>query len=147
LNRTLLLPAELRAELASAAQRSFPNECCGLIEGVDTAQGWRALKLHEAGNLADDPEAAFLVDPQVQFDLLRSLRNTERRIIGCFHSHPNGRPEPSARDRQEAAEDGFLWLIASLDKGGEVGLKAFVFGAARTEFEPVDLALRSPRSP
>ena len=124
--RTLHLPDELAAHVLQAAARAYPEECCGLIEGVDTADGWCALAIHEAKNIADEPQRRFLIDPQVQFDLMRTLRDTNTRIIGCFHSHPNGEPAPSAADRAEAYESGFLYLIAAGTEG-LFTLKAYLF--------------------
>jgi proteasome lid subunit RPN8/RPN11 len=100
--RVLHLSDELAAQLLGAAARAFPRECCGLIEGMRIEGGWRAAALHEAANLAEDPARRFLIDPQTQFDLMRALRSSENRIIGCFHSHPDGPPEPSATDRAGA---------------------------------------------
>jgi proteasome lid subunit RPN8/RPN11 len=124
--RTLHLPDELAARMLMAASRAYPNECCGLIEGADAADGLRATALHEAKNIADDPRRRFLIDPQVQFDLMRRLRGAGTRIIGCFHSHPDGEAAPSATDRAEAYENEFLYLIA----GGSPDvftLKAYLF--------------------
>ena len=42
-----------------AAARAYPGECCGLIEGIGTAGGWRALAIHEAANVADEPARHF----------------------------------------------------------------------------------------
>ena len=111
--RTLHLPDDLAARVLLAASRAYPDECCGLIEGTPTPDGWRALAIHEAANIAENPKTRFLIDPQVQFDLMRRLRDSETRIIGCFHSHPGGEPEPSASDRAEAYESDFLYLIAA----------------------------------
>ena len=124
--RTLHLPDDLAACVLQAASRAYPNECCGLLEGTDTADGWRALEIHESPNIAEDPQRRFLIDPQVQFDLMRRLRDASSRIIGCFHSHPDGCAEPSAADRAEAYENEFLYLIA----GGSPDvftLKAYLF--------------------
>jgi proteasome lid subunit RPN8/RPN11 len=110
--RILHLADELAARVLQAASRAYPNECCGLIEGDDTPDGWRALAIHEAKNIADDPRRRFLIDPQAQFDLMRRLRGEDTRIIGCFHSHPDGEAKPSAADRAEAYETDFLYLIA-----------------------------------
>ena len=121
-----------------AASRAYPNECCGLIEGADAADGWRALAVHESPNIADDPRRRFLIDPQAQFDLMRRLRGADTRIIGCFHSHPDGEAAPSATDRAEAYESGFLYLIA----GGSPDvftLKAYLFTDA-TGFTPLTIA-------
>ncbi|MEY4269196.1 MAG: hypothetical protein RLZZ58_412, partial [Pseudomonadota bacterium] len=36
-------------------------------------------------------------------------------VIGCYHSHPSGRAEPSATDAAMAAGDGQYWLIITMD--------------------------------
>src|SRR5687768_4815571 len=81
--RVLHLGDELAAHVLQAASLAYPNECCGLIEGIDNADGWRALAVHEATNIADDKARRFLIDPQVQFDLMRALRTSHAQIIGC----------------------------------------------------------------
>ncbi len=127
IQRTLYLSDGLAAELLVAATRAFPLECCGLIEGLRMESGWRVTALHEAANMAEDPARRFLIDPQRQFDLMRALRTGETRIIGCFHSHPGGAPEPSATDRAQAFEDDFLWLIAGGSDESGFTLQAYVF--------------------
>lgn len=136
--RVLYLSDELAAQMLGMAASAFPLECCGLIEGTRMDCGWRATALHETANVADDPARRFLIDPQRQFDLMRALRSGETRIIGCFHSHPGGQPEPSAIDRAQAFEDDFLWLIAG--GSGESGftLQAYV-STEKTGFAPVAL--------
>ena len=90
-------------------------------------------------NVSKEPDR-FELDPAEHIALLRQLRGTERRIVGCYHSHPHGRAEPSARDRAGAFEDGFLWLVVALDGRGEGEVNAFVANDgdfARLEiFEP-----------
>jgi proteasome lid subunit RPN8/RPN11 len=136
--RVLHLPDTLAARVLQAASGAYPNECCGLIEGVDAPDGWRALAIHEAKNIAEEPRRRFLIDPQAQFDLMRRLRDTNARIIGCFHSHPDGEPAPSAADREQAYETDFVYLIA----GGGAGLftlKAYRFSDP-TGFSPLTIA-------
>ncbi len=134
----LSLPEELAAQMLVAAARAYPNEACGLIEGVGEPQGWRVLAVHETANLSENPERKFLLDPQVQFDLMRRLRGTGRRIIGCFHSHPDGVAEPSATDRADAYETDFLYLIAAGSPDFGLTLAAFVF-TAENKFLPVEI--------
>ena len=136
--RALHLPDELAARVLQAASRALPNECCGLIEGTDADNGWRALAIHEAKNIAEEPQRRFLIDPQAQFDLMRRLRDANTRIIGCFHSHPNGDPSPSAADRAEAYENDFLYLIAA-GTADMFTLKAYLFTDA-LGFSPVTIS-------
>jgi proteasome lid subunit RPN8/RPN11 len=126
----LRLSAQLAAAVLKSAARAYPAECCGLIEGTPTDDGWRALAIHEAANLAEEPARRFLIDPQTHFDLLRHLRGSERRIIGCFHSHPDGPAEPSATDRASASEHDFLWLIAGGSPASGFTLNAYRYSEA-----------------
>jgi proteasome lid subunit RPN8/RPN11 len=117
----LVLPISLQEQIAQEARAEFPHECCGLIEGERDGDTFQATTLHPACNLATENDR-FEIDPAEQFRLMRKLRGTGRDIIGCYHSHPNGKAEPSARDGE--SEDGFLWLIAALDDAGTVSLSA-----------------------
>jgi proteasome lid subunit RPN8/RPN11 len=134
----LHLSDELAALVLAAAVRAYPLEGCGLIEGVDAEDGWHVLAVHEAANVAQDPSRHFLIDPQVQFNLLRALRGSGRRIIGCFHSHPDGVPEPSATDRASAYEFDFLYLIAAGAPDAGFTLRAYQF-LEETGFSAIDL--------
>lgn len=134
---TLLLPGRLREILAADALRARPHECCGLIEGVVNRETARALVLHPAPNLAGESDR-FEIDPREQFRLLRALRDSDRTIVGCYHSHPNGVAAPSARDLEGAGEEGFVWLIAALHPDAAVDFGAFVFAGGA--FRPLALA-------
>ena len=128
------LPENLCDQIIAAARAAYPLECCGLIEGAAAKDSWYAHAIHHAKNLAEDPKNHFLINPQTHFDLLRRLRGSERRIIGCFHSHPNGLSVPSADDRIKAIEVDFVWLIASRDRAGFFGLSAYIFAETVGDF-------------
>ena len=81
----------------------------------------RITALHPARNLSDD-RRRFQVDPSVHIAAQKVARANGRAIIGCYHSHPDGRAEPSATDLAGAGAEDFLWLIAA----GE-DLNAFVY--------------------
>ena len=133
---TFILPQPLRAQIAVEARAAFPRECCGLIEGTREGEDVRVAALHPTANFSAAPDG-FEIDPSAHIRLLRTLRGTGREIVGCYHSHPNGRPEPSERDRANGGEEGFIWLIAALDDGaGPVELTAF----DGVSFRPLTLA-------
>ena len=115
------LPPALRARIAQEARAAFPHECCGLIEGVRGEA--RATALHPTKNLATESDR-FEIDPAEHIALLRALRGSGREIVGCYHSHPNGRAELSPRDRACIMDDGFIWLVAAI-VGDGVALAAF----------------------
>ncbi len=128
---TVLLSAAQRAQIAAAARAAAPRECCGLLEGVRDGEAVRVAAVHPTRNLSQEADR-FAIDPAEQFALLRRLRGTGRAVVGCYHSHPDGRAEPSPRDLAAAAEEGFVWLIAGH------GLAGFVFRGGR--FAPLFLA-------
>jgi proteasome lid subunit RPN8/RPN11 len=136
---TLHLSENLCDQIIEAARAAYPLECCGLIEGAAAKGSWYAHAIHHGKNLAEDPETHFLIDPQMHFELLRRLRGSERCIIGCFHSHPNGLSTPSADDRAKAIEVDFVWLIASRDRAGFFGLSAYVFSETAGDFAALRL--------
>jgi proteasome lid subunit RPN8/RPN11 len=136
----LLLPDALRAQILQEARAAFPKECCGLIEGTRDGNAIRVKALHATRNLATRDDR-FEIDPAQQFRLMRSLRGTGRAIIGCYHSHPNGRATPSEHD--QGFEAGFVWLIAALDgTANEAALAAFVY--ENSAFAPLALHTLDP---
>ena len=106
--RELVLSEALRGQILAEARAAFPRECCGLIEGVREGEAVRATALHPASNLAREPHR-FEIDPALQFRLMREGCS----IVGCYHSHPGGAPQPSPRDVEGAGERDFVWLIAA----------------------------------
>lgn len=127
---SLILPRDLRARILREAEAAHPRECCGLIEGLRVPEGWRILSLHSSPNLSADADR-FDIDAAVHLAAQRGARDRGTAIIGCYHSHPTGQAEPSARDRAGALEADFVWLIAGPGKA----LAGFVFDGA--DFHPV----------
>lgn len=68
------------------AQKSYPNECCGLLVDVDNE-----LVAIPCNNISETPEKSFIIDPlQIKlYDL--------NKIKGFYHSHKNN-PEFSLAD-------------------------------------------------
>ena len=96
-------------ELLAEALRTAPNECCGILLGRESV----IEEALPATNVAPDPLRRFEIDPQALVDAHRAARSGGRAVLGYFHSHPRGPPEPSATDRAEAAHDGSIWAIAA----------------------------------
>ncbi len=127
----LILPATVRDQLLAEARSAFPNECCGLLEGAREDEAIRVTTLHSAANVSPDPLLGFEIDPAVHLRLLRTLRGTGREVVGCYHSHPNGRAAPSDRDRANGCEEGFVWVIIA------VGAQEAVLAFHGPQFDPL----------
>lgn len=118
---TVDLPAGVKAAIFAQAAASHPRECCGLIEGVRDGTVFRVTALHPARNLSDRSDR-FEIDPADHVAAQKAARANGQAIIGCYHSHPHGAAQPSLTDLAGAAQEDFLWLIASDDE-----LNAFVY--------------------
>lgn len=157
------LPVLLQAQLRREALCAYPRECCGLLEGyrtpfllrqaedevsknevltlslskgdADTSEIAHVVALHPMPNIAQEADR-FEIDPAAHIALLRTLRGSRRGIVGCYHSHPNGRAEPSERDRANTDDEGFLWLITAVAaETRAANIAAFV--CAAQSFSPV----------
>lgn len=102
-----------RQFLLDAAAARPDEEVCGLLVGSDGA----VADLVPARNVARDPGRSFEIDPATLLATHRNARGAGQRVIGHWHSHPNGRPEPSARDAARAIDNGAIWLIIA---GGDI---------------------------
>ncbi|RED15444.1 proteasome lid subunit RPN8/RPN11 [Parasphingopyxis lamellibrachiae] len=121
--------------LAEAAQS--PNEeVCGLLFGGES----RIVSVLPTINIADNPANSFEIDPAALFAAIRNQRGGGERIVGHYHSHPEGPARPSVRDTEMALDTGRLWLIVT---AGEMSLWR---AGAPGQLEPVELALASPPS-
>jgi len=130
-----VLPPALKSLIAGEARHAFPRECCGLIEGHREFETVIATEVHRTRNVAHQKDR-FEIDPRDQFRALHAARERGYEIIGCYHSHPGGKPEPSAFDIESAGETGFVWVIAAV-QADTVSFGAFVVGDSA--FEPIAL--------
>lgn len=137
MRRALALGEDLRAQIEREARAALPRECCGLIEGMREDGVTLATALHSMRNLADGSDR-FEIDPADHIRLRRTLRGSGREIIGCYHSHPGGRSELSARDRDSVGGEDFIWLVAAVTHG-EFALAAFTSRGADA-ISPLPLA-------
>jgi proteasome lid subunit RPN8/RPN11 len=97
----------LVAELLAVAEAGHPLEVCGLLMG----EGDRISGVRPCVNVHPCPHTHFEIDPRALIAAHRSAREGGPQVVGYFHSHPVGPPQPSATDRAEATGDGRVWAI------------------------------------
>ncbi len=120
----LQLSAGQQAELAALGEAAWPREACALLVGD---RNLRVSEIVPAANVSTDPEREFELDPAVHIAVLRRLRESggTNSIIGHWHSHPNGRDEPSAKDAAMVSDPGLVWLITAVHDGRALPVRAF----------------------
>ena len=122
-------------QMRDVARAAHPHEACGLLLGIMLCGGGRITAAAATHNVHPNPETHFEIDPQALIDAHRAARSGGPQVLGYFHSHPVGLPEPSATDRACAAGDGRIWaIIADKDvrfwMDGEQGFAALSFALA-----------------
>ena len=108
------LMVTLLAEAAAAGQ----IECCGLLLGEAGGPALRIVSAVPTANLAADPACRFEIDPAALVQAHKTARAGGAPLAGYYHSHPNGRAEPSPDDREMATGDGRVWAIIACGDGG-----------------------------
>lgn len=103
--------------LRAAARAAYPDECCGLLEGVRDGDRFHVKALYPARNLSARSDR-FDIDPSDHIAAQKAARANGRGIIGCYHSHPDGTARPSQTDTAGAAQNDFVWLIVAGDDVG-----------------------------
>lgn len=122
-------------QLLDWAKAAGSIECCGFLRGVDG----RVASLGLADNVADDNTQHFEIDPAALIAVYKDIRRGGAPLLGYFHSHPNGRAQPSTDDVAKAAPDNCIWLIIA--RGEITGWQPVVFNGQVTGFSPVALIL------
>ncbi len=115
-------------ELIARAAKTPDVEVCGLLFDDGTAQ--------PCANVAGDPASSFEIDPAALIAAHKAERAGGRKLIGCYHSHPNGVGAPSARDAAAAVE-GQVWLIIAQND-----VTAWLFDVNRRFVQTSPLATR-----
>jgi proteasome lid subunit RPN8/RPN11 len=131
---TARIATAVLAAVLAEARADAAREVCGLLFGAEDH-----VTAHlPAPNVAADPARRFEVDPATLLAAHRAHRDGGPAILGCYHSHPTGSPDPSPRDAADAAADGWLWLIVGR-KDARLW-RAVPTGARHGRFDPVRFA-------
>ena len=135
------LSSEARAALTAHLVAAYPHEGCGALIGTlgDRARIERAVGL--PNRQAPSTDDRFEIDPLSYGALEAQLRGTPQRIIGFFHSHPDGVALPSSIDLEMAqglfdvAREYFVYAIQVIGADGPGELTFWRLREDRGAFE------------
>ena len=90
-----------------------PHECCGILVGGESFGVTFVRRVVAATNIAEgDRCRRYQIDWRSLFETVRITRKGSDRIVGFYHSHPDGSSRPSWRDLESAWID-HTYLIVS----------------------------------
>lgn len=133
---TLNLLTDLRGKILRHVMDSYPHEACGLLIG----RGGLVTAVIPSPNLSDSPEKNFEIDPALIIHHQRKCRTSGDRIIGHYHSHPDGAAQPSVRDQAQNYDSDLIWLIVKVTADGPQGMNAFASNGEGGALEPIPLS-------
>lgn len=135
----VILSQDHLATMVEGAKAGFPLETCGLLSGTLSPDAFHIAQIWPAKNIAADPTHHFDLDPAVRFVAESHCRQSGRHVIGHWHSHPNGRPDPSPADLAMAYEPQMVWVIVALTPDGAATVNAYALNPEATGFIPLEI--------
>jgi proteasome lid subunit RPN8/RPN11 len=123
-NEYLIIPKQLLNEIVAYLKKELPNEAVGLLAGASEAKADTFMPLKNIAGYK-----SFLVDPYEQFKAYKKVVESGKKLIGVFHSHPDGGTEISEPDIFFARQLKLVQLIISLPQraNSPVSLAAYDF--------------------
>lgn len=125
---TVGLSDPLLERLRASSVARYEEEACGLLIGAAFHSDVRVTRVLPCENEAPigERQHRFQIDPRAVLNVQRSLRSGDERIVGFYHSHPNGPAEPSRLDLDFIRLwPDTVWLIVSVDAGGQTEVRAW----------------------
>jgi [CysO sulfur-carrier protein]-S-L-cysteine hydrolase len=109
-------------EMVAHAREDVPNECCGMIAGVDG----EATGIIRVANSAASP-LRYEMDPQEQYNALKTIEDGGAELLAIYHSHTKSAAYPSQTDvNQAVAWPEQIYVIVSLAEEDEPEVKAYL---------------------
>jgi integrative and conjugative element protein (TIGR02256 family) len=145
------LNAYARSQIWDEIQKRPNVETGGALFGWSCDDGYVVACAGDPGARAKHRRAAFETDREHTQELIIRVHSESKgrcRFVGSWHTHPNGRPSPSSRDRKTAREISAdpevallqpVLLIARVDNGASVSVKleSFWWSVAQQDLLPI----------
>ena len=126
----IILPLKILEAIKQHSIAELPNEACGILAGRDQC----VEDIYPMKNTDASP-VSFFMDPEEQLKIMKELRENGLEMTAIYHSHPDGKPCPSERDRELAFYEDTLHVIASCGSKGSFSVKAFRIKQGESEEE------------
>ena len=123
------VPQALLDEMIEHSKADDPNECCGLIGGIDD----EAITLHRMENTAHSP-LRYEMDSKEQLNVYKQILEAGHDIVGIYHSHTKTAAYPSQTDINLASGwPDAVYFIVSLENRDEPNVRAFMIRDGQVE--------------
>lgn len=136
------------------AAGAYPEECCGFLvgrvegdgnghgngggTGSNPHPGPSRVQVHRVlparNESTGDACSTYCIAPETVLAARREARRLGLEVVGYYHSHPDGRAEPSGLDADDAWRD-MSYLIVAVEGGAPEEIRSWRLGDGGDRFE------------
>jgi len=137
---TLYVPANLARQIERGGTAAYPNECCGILIGVETGGRRMIERLQPVENSFEAGEQfhRFSITPQTLMQADKAAGDKGKLVLGFYHSHPDHPARPSEYDREHAWPF-YSYIIVSIAKGEAVDMTSWLLDEETNLFKRQDI--------
>jgi [CysO sulfur-carrier protein]-S-L-cysteine hydrolase len=121
-------------EMIAHAREEAPNECCGMIGGVDGD----AVSIHRTRNAEASP-FRYSIDAQELIDTYNEIEASGQDLTAIYHSHTGSAAYPSQTDINLAGWPDAVYVIVSLQDADAPEIRGFLIREGKIEETPLDV--------
>lgn len=110
MTNSIQIQGDVLQSLIGHARQNPRVECCGFLAGRDGIISCA----FPAENIAANPATSYEVATKEIVQMMREIRAAGLEMSGIYHSHPNGRGEPSETDIATVGYPEVAYFIISL---------------------------------
>lgn len=126
---------DLVDEMVAHARDDLPNECCGLVGGVDG----EASEVIRVENAAASP-LRYEMDPKAQYDAYKAIEDEGHELLAIYHSHTKSAAYPSQTDvNQAVAWPDQVYVIVSLEDREAPDVKGYLLKDLKVADAPLEI--------
>lgn len=141
----IVLAPEQAAAIRAHAERTYPEECCGVLIGRADGEPLRVELVREIANVHEDERRRrFLLDPRQHLAAQKEARARGLAVIGVYHSHPDHAAQPSEHDRRHAWPN-LRYLIVAVERATAGEITAWTLADEGSAMRPEPLAVEPRR--
>jgi proteasome lid subunit RPN8/RPN11 len=139
----MTIPDEVFRQIAQHGERSYPEECCGVMLGKETGSDRIVHEVIEIDNTQEsNRQRRFLITSAQYRKAEQQAAERQLDLLGFYHSHPDHPAAPSAFDTEHALP-WFTYVIVSIVKGKADRATAWVLEESRARFAEQSLHVES----
>ena len=141
---SLCLSKSQRDRLQEHAERSYPEECAGLVLGRRDPTGTSIVEALPLANVSTHSRHnRFQLDPLDCLNAEKRAAATGLEVLGSYHSHPDHPALPSAFDLEHASAADWSYLIVPVASGRAGPPRSWVLSPDRSQFLEESLELQA----